>query len=389
MALSSKFYDYEQFTSIFEERAGVDMSVCDTKGGNLLVCRFADLERGVKIPLYVSPSRKICKILYAMGEDSKVGKGSKTVLDKTVRSSKEFMWNKVKWTTEFLNLCIDKVSASLSKMNAGKLKDFNPHKIVIYGPGDFFVEHMDTTHTPGQNMTAIVELATEFDCTNKNGSLRIGDTWLDSKSDEVNVVVFDHDLPHEVPKIKSGYRVSITFDLVVDPISDQKEDDGKELVDTLLKTGAERIGFFCTHKYLGNQPLKGADARAAKMLGQFAKNTKRLYLSTDDCVKWYHERVWDLKNSGPECGTLMYEVEDGSDEENDHYDAPDGLHKTKPVNEFKADVDELTDLCLNDVLCLWTPYKPQRVLQGDTEVYLGNEGFYGDVHSCTFMLFEF
>ena len=393
MALSNIFYDYEQFTSLFEERDSVDMTTL-IEDDILLVCRFIDLEYGIKIPLYSSPSPKTCGILHAMGDDSKVGKGSTTVLDKKVRSSKEFMSNKVKWAPKFLDLCVKKIGASLKKMKAGQLKDLKPHKIVIYGPGDFFSEHMDATHIPGQNMTAVVELVTEYEYEGDNGSLRVADNWLKSKDNEVSLVVFDHDLPHEVVKIESGYRVSITFDLVVDPLSNE---DGKELVNTLLKTGARRVGFFCSHKYLGDQDLKGADARAAKMLGQFAKKTERLYLSTSDCVCWYHEQVWDLMNSGPEAGSLMYNLEDYSDEEVCHgqyYDAPLGLFKTKPEGMFEPNEDSLTDLirpeyCLNDVLCLWTPYKPQHTMKANDEVCLGNQGFYGEVHSCTFMLFEF
>lgn len=185
MALSSSFYDYPkphtERTTLFQ----IDDEIP-------LICRvYPDSDgTGLNIPLFASPSEQTCKILYMSGIQTPVGKGANTC------KSIELSNLTVKWTSEFINLCVSKVSKML---NDDKLKDLKPCKIIIYGPGDFFVA--DSTHTTGQNMTAICELVTEWE----------SDKFKTEKNN-----VFDHNLPHEVNKITKGYRVLITFELIVE-----------------------------------------------------------------------------------------------------------------------------------------------------------------------------
>lgn len=404
MALTTSFYDYPKVSSLFAERIGVmkkRLWQTDDEKCNPLICHVYESSSvcSVSVPVFANLSDDACKILYALGDDSPVGKGKETVIDKKVRSSKELTGTTIKWSSEFLNYCASKVDVMVQKMNAGTLKELKPHKIIIYGPGDFFAEHMDSTHTPGQNMTAVVELATSWDTDDLGGEewgLRVGDKKFRTEEDEINLFVFDHDIPHEVNRISAGYRVSITFDLIVDPLVNEKI-VLSDMVEKIKKLGAKRFGFFGTHRYMGDQALKGVDIRLVELLKPFAKRIERLNLSTDDTRNWYHPKVWELKNSAPGVSELMYEVDDYSEEEDvyhgNDYEAPSGLPKSKFPSEWKPADDELTELinpkyCLNDVFCLWTPYKPRHSMMANDEIHLGNEGFYGDIHDCTFLLFE-
>jgi hypothetical protein len=337
-------------------------------------------------------------MLHRLGTDSKVGKGSETVLDKKVRSSKEYTGDGVYWDQQFSLLVKDHVTKLLAKMNAGELVAIKPYKIVVYGKGDFFSEHMDSTHTPGQTMTAVVELCTDFE----DGELMVDGKDMSGSGEQVKLMVFDHDLKHNVEEVTNGYRISITYDLVVDsvtPVPSVEEKVMSSVVDRLKALGVKRCGFFCTQRYFEDQKLKGADARVVEAFKPLVSKIEEHDLSTDDCRNWYHPNVWNAKNSGPECGSLMYEVESYTDDEEypeeetyhgEDYDAP-----SKPTTKSfpgvwspSTDNSEVfrEEYCLGDVFVMWSPHTPKHSMKGNDEIHLGNEGFYGDVHENRFVV---
>src|SRR3990167_7493501 len=269
--------------------------------------------------------------LYKKGTQSLVGKGTETVLDKTIRSSKEFVdireqsslradrVSVIKWDDAFVTEVKQKVEEMLGKMNAGKLVSIKPHKLLIYGKGDFFSEHIDSLHTKGQTMSCVVNLDSSWEGSDY-GLIVDGTGYIPRDTEDDNyIVVFDHDLKHSVPKVKKGFRVSVTFDLVVET-NEEKKDLKKMLkkdISLLKSKGVKRFGFFASHTYFRKQQLKGTDKILVGLLESLKLDVKEECLKTDDRCWWYLERVWEYKNSGPECGHLLHEVEPEEDEEDE------------------------------------------------------------------------
>lgn len=70
-------------------------------------------------------------------------------------------------------------------------------------------------------------------------------------------MVFHYDFRHRVLPIKYGYRVTVTFDLVIEPQSE--EINISSTINKLKSLGANRIGFFCLHRYIYNHEYLNYD----------------------------------------------------------------------------------------------------------------------------------
>jgi hypothetical protein len=287
--LNSKYYNFPEVEKFFEQRQNVCCTnLFESEEEQSLVCNLLvsmDNKSNFKIPIYDIPSNKTCSLAYAFGDESKVGKGSETVLDKKVRSSMEHCGNGVEWDEEFVEAVRTEVQKSLTKMGAGTLISCIPYKLVVYGSNDFFSEHLDSTHTKGQNMTCVVELSTDWE----GEGLEInGKKYHPGEDEVVQCIVFDHDLPHQVHTVTSGFRLSVTFDLVVDPTIESKESALFPVVEKMKALGVKRFGFFSTHYYMGDQAYKGVDAQLVQEFGKVSSKVSRKGLER----KKFRTRVW-------------------------------------------------------------------------------------------------
>lgn len=399
--LDNRIYKVPEVTAIYNNRRNVD----DVKINNSFY--IGDVQVGEKkVRLESTVSEKDCEFLHANGERSKVGKNDQTVLDEYVRKSKEYMSDKIDWDQDFIKYIRKEIEYSLRKMNAGNLVSATPHKLIIYGEGDFFCEHIDSVHTKGQTMTAILEL----ESWHRGGSFIVGKEKAKVKKG-VRLIVFDHDIPHQVKNIHEGYRVSISFDIVVRENEIEKIDIEKR-VNELRTLGIRKIGFFCAHTYLGiHQDLKGCDYRVVEAFRPyFTSEIKLLNLSMFDnrysFNEWYHPKVWEVMNSGPESGTVLEELdgdeeseeEDESEEESEEEDESED--EIVYEEEEKEMIDEaaswsprksdnnifLDEYSLGDIFVIQTPYNPKLVAKGSEEILLGNECFEGEVYSEMFVV---
>jgi len=384
ISLPNSHYFFPELESVFKDSQKVYVDNLEYDGE---ICQIAQHN----ICVTSNPKRSTCSKLYQLAIPSKVGKGSQTVLDEEVRRSREYSGGSgIQWNSEFVDHVTARVSGGLKKTHAGTLVKLTPHKLIVYGEGDFFSEHMDSVHTPGQNMTAVVELSTFH----QGGDFVIEGT--NYSNGEARLIVFDHDQMHEVTSVYSGYRISITFDLVVDPLTEtgRKAPDITGVVERLAKMGVERFGFFATRRYLTTatgeyQELKGDDARLVELFRPYVSDVTKVNLFTDDCNDWYLESVWDFKNSGTECGILMFENENDPPE----YSEPMIPSKTAPPDRWNPTVGVEEHIvkdkyCLGDVFPLWSPHTPKLVKSGKTDVHLGNEGFDGEVHENVFIIMK-
>lgn len=395
MALSGPFYDHPELTKIFDRRKNIGflelfekhIEELSEKGIGKIVTK-----NNTVINLDIWPDVEDCNDLYEAGVKSKIGKYHLTVEDETIRKSREITSDNILWSKKLSEIAHEYISKILTEMNAGTLRKCTPHKILMYREGDFFNEHIDNIHTPGQSMTAILEVASEY-----TGGALVVDGVNYGEAGETGFYVFDHDKPHAVREVTDGMRISVTFNLEVDPKNLGNTDEVFEqyisqLVGKLKKKGVKRFGFFSSHLYLDDrekkQDLKGTDAIVCRLLQKYAK-LEMLDLFTDTCTRWYREEVWELMNSGPEAGHLLYEADCTPD-----YCIKPMYGEEPTEDKWEEQNDTMTEIvkgkfCLNDVYCLWSPWRPRLYQERNEEVWLGNEGFHGEVHDCRFFLFEF
>jgi hypothetical protein len=111
---------------------------------------------------------------------------------------------------------VEEVKRDLGLPATGKL-EAKLHKMLVYGPGQFFSCHQDSEASDDMVGTLVVVLPSEY----RGGSMVIenqGDTVTSRRSsrgaDELTVVAFYADCHHEVRPIQSGYRVSLIYRLL-------------------------------------------------------------------------------------------------------------------------------------------------------------------------------
>jgi 2OG-Fe(II) oxygenase superfamily len=133
-----------------------------------------------------------------------------------------------------------------------KQVDIKPYKLVIYGPGDHFTWHKDTPEK-GLCGTLLVCLFDNCDgafemTPNMTGRTQKWDT-------KKNCCAFYPDTPHRVTKIKTGYRVVLTFKVFQKGRSTDYRtkftQSTKESVDKIIGTVRElgSVGILLKHQY--------------------------------------------------------------------------------------------------------------------------------------------
>jgi hypothetical protein len=157
------------------------------------------------------------------------------------------------------------------------------YKLLVYGPGDFFAEHVDTQRSGSMFGTLVVMLPSKC----KGGALTIehdfNKTTQISSEDYVHWVAFFADCKHAVQPVVEGYRACFVFNLsyaftgAPAPALAQ-QDPERKLLQSIAVLKAEKvhqadkkakfvaIGHLLDHKYAlallqDGHALKGADAR--------------------------------------------------------------------------------------------------------------------------------
>lgn len=398
MALEKTFYNYPKLTEFFENREQIYSIELDTD--NILITNINDEK------LYMRPDTKVCEKLYKQGKESKVGKNKTTVVDRNVRSSVEF--TDLSFDEKFLDYIKNEIKSAVEDMKAGIVENIQVHKIIIYGKGDFFEPHMDSVHTKEQTMTAVLELPTEWNTRHNergamdgNWGLRVKDEYFYRNKNNPMLYIFDHDLRHEINTIKSGYRISISFDLVIKPY-ETKIEFLEEMVNDMKKLGVKRFGFFAQHLYFGDQQspcsasgitvpfgdqsLKDVDYQLVNQLKNYTKSFSKIKL-TNYADNWWYNRVVELMKLGSESSLWNEIYEDDNRAKKFYHDIEDW-----PTDwNYEPPYDDVikNELCLNDIFCLSTPNTGiDHTHTGSEEIHLGNEGFEGEIYEGIFFVFD-
>jgi len=353
--------------------------------------------------------------LWNLGNQSKVGKGKNTEEDLKVRKSKEISKN-IKLDRDFFKK-IKKSGKNLvkSQLFENDNLSFDFYKMVVYQPGDHFKWHIDSNHK--NNMIATMSVQLHITGDNKGGDLIISnrDNVLteyecDSDDDEtlnelyedhekiltpsynkVSIAVFYHDTPHMVSKVEEGYRISLIFDITHDPKIETPIESPSFKLDlvNLRAQGVKRVGFLCNHLYMGEKlhkdMLKGSDKYGYKLLQNYAEKVElvefvkveKQYIRKElfPLLTYLDMAVWcPVEYNLDEICELSDKLIETKSSKNNN---PIDFKPTFDEGLGKAICDEYR---LGDVLFFNSDGPARLIYYGDTEVHLGNEGFYGSIY---------
>jgi predicted 2-oxoglutarate/Fe(II)-dependent dioxygenase YbiX len=239
----------------------------------------------VKFPVTPAKARK----LLGLGRPARFGRGEETLTDADVRDTWEIPKHLVRaeWNDATLKVILATVREELGLPNAAKLTA-DLHSLLVYEPDQFFLAHQDSEKDDSMVGTLVVTLPSTY----TGGELMVGhnEEWkaYGGSKTALSLVAFYADCRHEVLRVKSGYRITLTYNLLLHGDTSRPEgDDGTvaELADLLrehLSTPVpryyggpaadppNRLVYLLDHEYtprgLNWRRLKGADASRVALL---------------------------------------------------------------------------------------------------------------------------
>jgi hypothetical protein len=214
------------------------------------------------------------------------GRGEQTLTDLSVRDTWEITPDQVTLTGLDWDAIFSEVRDELgikARLRA------EPHALLVYGKGQFFLPHQDSQKHDAMIGTLVVSLPSSH----TGGELVIehGGTSVtyQASSTEVAVAAFYADCRHQVKPVRSGHRVTFTYNLLLDsdPAGDAPLEPSAEAARFLTehfttavsqwkKEPPNRLVYLLDHQYtqhgLGWNRLKGADADRAALLRAAAED---------------------------------------------------------------------------------------------------------------------
>ena len=308
----------------------------------------------VRFPVTAAKARKLIEL----GRPARFGRGEETVTDPGVRDTWEIPKKLVHatWNAPMLAVILATVKEELGLPSGAELT-VDLHSLLVYEPNQFFLAHQDSEKDDAMVGTLVVTLPSPY----TGGDLMVGhnEAWKAYRGSEteLSLVAFYADCQHEVLRVKSGYRITLTYNLLLQGDTSRPEgEDGKvaeaaALLREHFATPAprysygepvdppNRLVFFLDHEYtpraLGWPRLKGADAARASVLRAAAERAgceailaladiKTTHSAFEEDEGYGYRRSWD---------------EDEDDDEDDDYD----FTRTAISDTDKFNVQELID----------------------------------------------
>lgn len=352
----------------------------------------------ISLPVSQAKARALCTV----AKPARHGFKDQTRLDKAVRDTWELSRSRLeldlrRWQ-QALAPELARIKDALGIDESRRLRA-ELHNLLVYAPGQFFAPHQDTEKGEGMIGTLIVTLPSTF----------TGGTMVVEHHDEkvafrgqgrkLDLLAFYADCHHEVQPVKSGYRVVLTFNLILakgqassPPLPSRKLDALEARVREFFQTppapswrGAtpegppDRLVYLLDHQYsqrgLGWSQLKNADAVRVAALGEAARRLDcEIVLALADVHEsWscdeadYAEYRWrrgrdddDSRGSGGDLPQLL-ELND-SEVELRHF--VDGKGKPGAASGFVATSE----------ICFTTPSMDLSPFEFRHEGYMGNWG---------------
>ncbi|WP_234044630.1 2OG-Fe(II) oxygenase [Streptomyces adelaidensis] len=358
----------------------------------------------VRLPLRAPVAKK----LIAVARPAKFGRGEETLADASVRDTWEltpdqFTLDGPSWPT-LLGNALEYFRAELALPRGSRLRA-EPHSMLIYGKGQFFLPHQDSEKDDAMVGTLVVSLPSAH----TGGELIIEHAGASAayraSKDELTFVAFYADCRHEVTPVTSGYRHTLTFNLLADAAPPATEvgpaiESARCLTEHFSTPATPRYGgpdlappnrlvFLLDHEYtqrgLDWNRLKGADVERAALLRAAAERAGCETVLALAEVK----ETWDALPDGDDPWNDYNDYyEDEDEDEADRFDAADEAREDYQLNELIDDEitldwwtgqdgtgGEPVSLQVHDYeVCAATPNASLTPYQSEYEGYMGNYG---------------
>lgn len=252
-------------------------------------------------PLRFPIPREQARLLLAKAQPARYGRREHTLLDRRVRDTGEIPASQVKLDRQrwrrTLQPRLDALGTDLG-LAPGQRLAAELHSLLIYGPGQFFKQHQDSERADGMVGTLVVTLPSTF----TGGAIVVehqGEVVSYRASKQpLSFIAFYADCRHQVRPVRTGYRVVLTYDLMLEGEAEGAQPPPPSLVDALAARLREhfptppppspyrskdappreppsRLVYLLDHQYtergLGWRRLKGGDAARAAALGAAAE----------------------------------------------------------------------------------------------------------------------
>jgi 2OG-Fe(II) oxygenase superfamily len=166
----------------------------------------------VKLPVTPAKARK----LIGLGQPAQFGRGEETLTDPDVRDTWEIPRHLVRaeWDHATLTDVLATVKEELGLPNTARLTA-DLHSLLVYEPDQFFLPHQDSEKSDDMIGTLVVTLPSNY----TGGELVVWHNderkaYRGSKT-ALSLVAFYADCRHEVLKVTSGYRIALTYNLLL------------------------------------------------------------------------------------------------------------------------------------------------------------------------------
>ncbi|MCL2584909.1 MAG: 2OG-Fe(II) oxygenase, partial [Streptosporangiales bacterium] len=361
-----------------------------------------DVEGFGRTAFPVTPAQ--ARKLIALGQPARFGRGEETLTDPKVRDTWEIPVGLVSatWDPGVMEGVLTAVKDRLG-LPADVELDVDLHSLLVYEPDQFFVKHQDTEKTDDMIGTLVVTLPSAY----TGGDLMIGrgEDWKAYRGSKnaLSVVAFYADCQHEVLKLKSGYRITLTYNLMLRGDTSSRADSDAGAVGELgallrehfsepartawgsLKADRPaRLVYLLDHEYtprgLDWTRMKGADARRVPLLRAAAEaagyeailgladvRTTHDAWPSDEEYEYprYYDEDEDEEYDGEPAEPTEFEINDLIDSEVTltHWTGPDG----DLLEETSLEVDD-TEVCAS------TPSGDLEPFESGYEGYMGNWG---------------
>ncbi|MBB5156995.1 2OG-Fe(II) oxygenase [Saccharopolyspora phatthalungensis] len=343
----------------------------------------------VSLPIRAPAARK----LISVARPAMFGRGEETLTDTGVRDTWELTPDQVSlggsgWAA-LLEGALEHFRDALGLAGAVRLVA-EPHSMLVYGKGQFFLPHQDSEKHDAMVGTLVVSLPS----THTGGELVVehageSRTYRASKS-ELAMVAFYSDCRHEVTPVRSGYRVTLTFNLLaVTEASTEEPGSVAELAQCLTehfgtpatsRYGGRDLGlpnrlvFLLDHEYtqrgLGWSRLKGVDAERAALVRAAAEEAGCEAVLALAEVR----ETWDADSDD---GTYYDEVTDDYEEVTEDYELRSLIDDEITLGWWtnQDDGGESISLYVPDhEVCAPTASADLKPYQSEYEGYMGNYG---------------
>ena len=373
-----------------------------------LTSRMDDLNLEVegfgRVIFPVTPAK--ARKLLGLGQPARFGRGEETLTNPDVRDTWEIpkLLVRAQWNDSTLKDILATVKEALGLPNAAELTA-DLHALLVYETNQHFLAHQDSEKDDSMVGTLVVTLPSSY----AGGELMVGhnEEWKAYRGSKtaLSLVAFYADCRHEVLKVTSGYRITLTYNLLLHGnISRPDGDEGTvaELADLLREhfgtpvpryyggpaaDPPNRLVYLLDHEYtprgLNWRRLKGADASRVALLRTAAdkagceavlaladiKTTHSAFPADESYgyQDWYDEydEDDDEYSGGASGSDGDYDIQELIDSEVSltHWTGPDGTR----LEETSLSVD-------GDEVCASTETGGLEAYSSEYEGYMGNWG---------------